>query len=247
MKEYSLCYPKSPLIPKLLEIVAGNELEDINIWNKWVKGYAHFYNPYRKVKVCKLGFCRSTSDVRMRMLESLLRNATVTFTLSVGAAVHHLQDMCSPPHVVPVMHGHDDDFEEFENKQYPSISSDCATLNKNYASVAGSTREFLFAMLNRTSIATLNTLPGSVPYMKAGKQANGTWSVLYWQNVKVDADNFGSYGSFGNSYGDTKLTINGTAITVATSVYELYKRNQIRSAIDATKMAFLFADKLKGL
>lgn len=78
----------------LSDIVTGNELEgvfrtflgvlksfphlplsflDINLWNKWVKGYAHFYNPYYPIKICKLGFCRHSADVRIRMLENDLR------------------------------------------------------------------------------------------------------------------------------------------------------------------------------
>lgn len=228
----------------LSDIVTGNKLEDINLWNKWIKGYAHFYNPYRQVKVCQLGFCRHSSDFRIRMLEASLRNGTSSWGRTVGAATHHLQDMNSPPHVVPVMHSSKDSFESYENQQFPALAPNCAALNQNYATVAASSREFLFAMLNRTSIATLKSLSASVPYSKAGNQGSGPWSALYWQNAHVDSDNFGTYGSFGNNFGDASFTVNGSAITVTQSVYELYKRNQLRTAIEATKMAFLFADKL---
>lgn len=245
MKEYTACFPKTPLASMLSDIVTGNELEDINLWNKWVKGYAHFYNPYYPIKICKLGFCRHSADVRIRMLENDLRNKTSSWGRTVGAAIHHLQDMCSPPHVVPVMHASGDGFESYKNQQFPAlVTNDCDTLKKRFNAIAP--REFLYAMLNRTAIATLKTLSGSVSYQKGGNAASGVWSTLYWQNSKVDSNNFGTYGAFDNNYGKTKFTANGESITVAQSVYELYKRSQLRAAIDATKLAFMFADKLSG-
>jgi len=244
MKEYSTCFPSTRLSGMMNDIIKGNYDEDINLWNKWIKGYAHFYNPYHQVKVCQFGFCRSSTDVRLRMLETSLVNKTSAWGKTVGALTHHLQDMNSPPHVVPVMHGSKDGFESYSNKAYPAFNPSCASLTQLYASIASASNDFLFSLLNITSKATLKTLSDRVSFNQSGILTNGTWSTLFWQNDRVDSNNFGSYGSLGNNYGHTSFSANGKSIVVSSDVYESYKLAQIRAAVDATKLVFLYSDRL---
>jgi len=244
MKEYSTCYPNTRLSAMIHDIIIGNYNEDVNVWDKWIKGYAHFYNPYRQVKVCNFGFCRSSTDVRLGILKTSLLNKTKNWAKTVGAVTHHLQDMNSPPHVVPVMHDEKDGFESYTNKDYPAANPNCANFAQLYATILAGTSDFLFAILNRTSIATLNTLTGPVSFTQNGNVTKGSWSTLFWQGARLDSNNFGSYGSLGNNYGQTSFSANGKSIIVSTTAYENYKLGQVRSAVDATKLVFLFADKL---
>lgn len=63
------------------------------------------------------------------------------------------------------MHASGDGFESYKNQQFPAlVTNDCDTLKKRFNAIAP--REFLYAMLNRTAIATLKTLSGSVSYQK---------------------------------------------------------------------------------
>jgi len=243
MKEYSTCFPKTRLSGMMSDIIKGNYDEDANLWNKWIKGYAHFYNPYHQVKVCNFGFCRSSTDVRLRILETNLLNKTGNWGNTVGAVTHHLQDMNSPPHVVPVMHDQKDGFESYANNGYPTFNPDC-NFTQLYTAIASGTKDFLFAMLNRTSIATLDSLSAPVSYSQNGTLTQGPWSTLFWQNSHVDTNNFGTYGSLGNNFGHTKFLASGRSITISGSIYEGYKLARIRAAVDATKLAFLYADKL---
>ena len=84
-------------------LVSSNVREDLNVLVKWFR-VSHFYKPTSRLK-CR----RAPSDVRVRALweEAVSAAARGRFARAydrVGRIVHHIQDMASPPHVVPVNH-----------------------------------------------------------------------------------------------------------------------------------------------
>ncbi len=97
----------------ITSMIHYNQLEDVNVVNKDVLGYSHYFNPEKPdLKICTLGvICRYNSSVRLANLEEKLTaylqsSGDQTFTDGVldilGSISHHLQDISSPPHVVPV-------------------------------------------------------------------------------------------------------------------------------------------------
>lgn len=73
-----------------------------------MQGFAHFYNPYFQVKICKLGLCRyflslhfdrfysspsKTADVRLCEIQedALDRSSDSKLAAIAGAALHHVQ------------------------------------------------------------------------------------------------------------------------------------------------------------
>ncbi len=83
--------------------------EDFNVLQKWL-GSNHYYSPsFALPKLWRL-----PSDTRVARLEGELLAATDCPCRAwdrAGHAVHHVQDMASPPHVVPIVHGLGDAFE----------------------------------------------------------------------------------------------------------------------------------------
>ena len=92
-------------------VTAANVGEDLNLPVKWGR-HSHYYRPVGEVDT---GW-RSTSEVRVEALAADLESAIQSGNASaawseLGRILHHVQDMASPPHVVPVKHGLDDPFE----------------------------------------------------------------------------------------------------------------------------------------
>jgi hypothetical protein len=88
---------------------AGNE--DWNLPRKWLLWH-HYYNPSFTVH----SLWRRPSDQRVAQLDVLIQGAFAADRpgrawLLAGLLAHHVQDMASPPHVVPVAHGLFDPFE----------------------------------------------------------------------------------------------------------------------------------------
>lgn len=85
--------------------------EDWNLVRKWTLWH-HYYNPSFTVR----SLWRRPSDARVAMLDVAITEAFGRADpgrgwLLAGLLAHHVQDMASPPHVVPVAHGLFDGFE----------------------------------------------------------------------------------------------------------------------------------------
>lgn len=86
----------------------------------------------------------------------------------------------------------------------------------------------------------------------------GNWTV-FWDPIHLDKNNFGQYGPAGNNFGAKngkvrpyfcvfdlswlllQFTANGHTYVIDPTIFEEYKRNQLRLAIDATKLAFVYS------
>ncbi len=95
-------------------LIGANLAEDLNLAVKWGR-HSHYYRPVGAVDT---GW-RSTSEVRVEGLAAELDAALEAGNIGaawgeLGRILHHVQDMASPSHVVPVKHGLDDPFESRE-------------------------------------------------------------------------------------------------------------------------------------
>jgi hypothetical protein len=83
--------------------------EDWNLARKWIR-WNHYFSPNFPVPT----LWRRPSNERVAGLEARIRGSTDRDYRLLGLAVHHVQDMASPPHVVPIVHGLGDGFESWE-------------------------------------------------------------------------------------------------------------------------------------
>jgi len=91
----------------------GNRAEDTRLDIKW-RQYSHYFRPGDPVTLQR----RSTSDARVEMLWEEAERARAVgdeeaMWTAVGGVLHHIQDMASPPHVVPIAHDLRDGFESW--------------------------------------------------------------------------------------------------------------------------------------
>eukprot|EP00697_Spironema_sp_BW2_P002597 gnl/Spiro4/13447_TR7175_c0_g1_i1.p1 gnl/Spiro4/13447_TR7175_c0_g1~~gnl/Spiro4/13447_TR7175_c0_g1_i1.p1 ORF type:complete len:276 (-),score=44.88 gnl/Spiro4/13447_TR7175_c0_g1_i1:55-882(-) len=237
LEELGRCRPEATPAQYSLRLVAENLEEDVNLWNKWVLGYSHFFNPDRAVKVCALGgvWCRYTADVRVQELqdsiaEQLGNGDNIDWSgimTSLGNAIHYLQDMCSPPHVVPVMHGMGDGFESFSTTVPESSSCEPDDFDASQS---------LIDIFKATATTTLSLLDQSLTVFSASAP-DVTLSRAFWDASSPDDNGFGVYGSQGNTFGSGSLP---------NELYVSFKQSRQRAAVDATKKAFLWLWSASG-
>ena len=91
----------------------GNRAEDTHLNVKW-RHFSHYFRPDAALVLPR----RGTSDERVVVLVAEAQAAqdagdTAALWQAVGGILHHVQDMASPPHVVPVAHDLRDGFESW--------------------------------------------------------------------------------------------------------------------------------------
>lgn len=210
-------------------MVNANAREDLNLLVKWFRA-SHFYKPG-----VALESKRATSDVRVRAmwneaLEAAARGRFARAYDRVGRVLHHIQDMASPPHVVPVNHWLTDRFEAFpmaqliddlERDDGPSVGA--LPARRAHDELAART----LAIVRRGRVAT---------------QGRALRWRDFWQE---NGGAFGRYGVVGNRFGDTKLrfrdgTPDGATLVVGVerARYVDFVRSRLADAL-AYSRAFL--------
>lgn len=204
--EYNLC-ARRPIGPAQVETLVHQNLdEDLNLIRKWGK-YSHYFHPEKSLQDLH------RLDASLRIVD-LLGDHTAE---ELGHAIHHLQDMASPPHVVPVRHGLFDGFEKFKfrpEERLPLAAVDCAALAAWRATFRGD----LLTLLDDTATETL-------------ARSRTAWASQFW--IESAGPQFGKYGVLGNAFGDTSR--------YQREVYVAFKQMQLRQGIAATKKALIWA------
>jgi hypothetical protein len=152
-------------------VARANRNEDLGLREKWVHS-SHYYDPTGAYA----GGRRQTSAARVNQLNIALDAAIEAGDADqawdvAGHLLHHIQDMASPLHVVPVPHGLRDGFE-----RQPLLLGSTAT--RKLAPVEASTAHHLLAVETRELVATPNWQP-------------------YWAPAHAG---FGDYGELGRSF-----------------------------------------------
>lgn len=182
-----------------------------------------------------------TSDVILgKRLEELQGHLTWTesnrFGDLVGRVLHHIQDMSTPSHVVPVYHGFspEDAFETYSkersDKVIPGIkasASDLLTLNDD----TRATVETLYHDAAKATLAYLyDSQDAAFTVTVDDEEREGDWG-LFWRRFgdgPVDGEypplarfpGFGRFGPLGHDFGDPDITRNGNTYAVPTEAYE---------------------------
>jgi hypothetical protein len=233
-QEFEACFPKTLTSWDRILIAQSDLFEDENIFRKDTL-YSHFYNPYKK-----LNMRRYTSDVRVANLSKDLAEPLGNDSwdswgrlIALGEMIHHLQDMATPPHVVPVMHGPFDGFERYDFKGDISSGISCAELMAMPAM-----EDEPNSLLQSTSITTLQNV---AELHFVARSTSGTLSISgsdFWKDS--GNDNFGHYGSLGNHYGAPTLTVNGVVYTPSSADYDTFKQAQMKLAVQSSLKALFW-------
>ncbi len=224
--EYNRCFPANPVTPSAeAAITAANRGEDLNVFRKWAT-YSHYFHPEKRIDMRR----KDSSERILDLVEDLRRHEGDVEEIEhdIGHVLHHIQDMASPPHVVPVNHWLTDGFESFD-VQMPSApaGSNCASVVANATSF-----EAIFA---KAAKATLQNVRQGRLSAKAGARAQLIPLTGYWEESADDR--FGEYGVFGNAFGDSRVKASGVSYAVDSKEYRAFKAAQLRLAVDATKSA----------
>nr|WP_225937890.1 hypothetical protein [Myxococcus sp. RHSTA-1-4] len=177
-------------------VLHGSTAEDINLHVKWT-GWHHFYRPEGRID----SSLRQGSDARVRVLWDEALEAARHGDLPrawdrAGHLAHHIQDMASPPHVVPVMHGAGDGFEAL------GIRDSLARLPpRRVAPLSGPDAQHALARetLDVVRTQSLSTEDG----------AEIPWSAFWAEPDSRAPGAFGAYGLVGNAFGETKVRWKG--------------------------------------
>ncbi|HEX8436984.1 hypothetical protein [Archangium sp.] len=207
-------------------VVEGSRAEDLNLPVKWT-GYHHFFHPGTSLD----SSFRKDSGARVRVLwaeaEEAARNGDLSRAFDrVGHLVHHIQDMAVPMHVVPVMHGLSDRFEQHAARQaLLSVGRELAPLSGEEAQLA----------LARETLEVVRT--GSLP-VEGGAIP---WSAFWAEPTTRGPGAFGAYGVAGNAFDSTEVRWQGRTWKADPSAYEDFVDARVESAVAYSRAFLLWA------
>lgn len=129
---------------------ASAAAEDWNLPRKWTRWH-HYHSPSFDVH----SFGRHPSHERVETLDARLRAAVAEGNTTrawqyAGFIAHHLQDMASPPHVVPVAHGLNDGFESWPFEAAIAATTTAPPPNSDWTPMSGQ------ASLSSATLAALD-------------------------------------------------------------------------------------------
>jgi hypothetical protein len=150
----------------------------------------------------------------------------------VGRILHHIQDMSTPAHVVPVYHGPWLQ-DSFENYSVSRSASELETIDidaQEYAAICSEDANDIMSIYTKAAEETLRYLY-AVPTngLTIGNNEKYGWE-LFWRRCIDNHDNcttlpyakvsgFGCYGPLGDKYGATTVELDGVKRQIDPAAY----------------------------
>ncbi len=216
-----------PLLAEYRDAVLhGATSEDLNLHVKWA-GWHHFYSPEWPLDTA----LRQGSEARVRELWDEALEAASHGDLArafdrAGHLAHHLQDMASPPHVVPVNHG---PFDRFE--RYGAQASLKRAPPRQVEPLSG--LEAQRALASETLAAVRHES------LQAGQGAAIPWASFWTEPAEHHPGAFGGYGAeTGNAFGQPVVRWRGRNHPVSAEAYATFMDARVAGALAYTR-AFL--------
>ncbi len=214
---YQRCYAVRFTATEVKSLVAGNASEDFNLVVKWLKN-SHYYHPDKWVRT----LYRDDAGYRVRYLtEKLLAGRQPRLHL-LGKIMHFVQDVSSPSHVVPIVHGLSDGFEKFKLPAAVPRNLPCPPTSAAPPQV----------VLKREALSTLASIRGTAEATRDGEPYQFSWTLFWSEGL---GSRFGHYGFFGNNFGTTQpIEVLGHTYRFPLAVFQTYKIARAQQAIVAT-------------
>ena len=224
------------------EIIQGSEDEDIK--DLILRGTNwHFFRSNKKIPHVKYLFCKLTSeDIFLKRIQKMEQEYYIRYNFA-GRVLHHIQDMCTPSHVIPVYHGPkfpvylqkgmiEDNFENFIERHDHRIS---ATLLESPPSIEG------LASLEQLYKETAHTMLHNILQVETNKPYDRFWR--YHSDQEFDKiKGFGVYGEFEKYFKEGAIPIDDSVDISMLNLLEIQDR-VLKEAIIATCKGLLLIDK----
>ncbi|GEN08948.1 hypothetical protein MFU01_39850 [Myxococcus fulvus] len=201
-------------------VLHGATAEDLNLHVKWT-GWHHYFRPEGRVDSGP----RDGSAARVRKLWAEALDAARGGDLArawdrAGHLAHHIQDVASPPHVVPVSHGLADGFEGWGLRDVLERLPP-----REVAPMSGPDAQLALA---RETLEVVRT--------QSLRAEDGT--LLAWRTFWVEPDAalpgaFGVYGDSGNAFGQVK--------GVSPEAFDVFMADRAAAAIAYTQSFLTWA------
>ncbi|MFP2931969.1 hypothetical protein ACLESO_43750 [Pyxidicoccus sp. 3LG] len=206
-------------------VLHGATAEDLNLHVKWT-GWHHFYRPEgRLASALRRGSDDRVRDLWDEALEAARHGDLARAWDRAGHLAHHIEDMASPPHVVPVMHGLSDRFESHGIRDAltrlpPDAVAPLSGVDAHHALA----RETLEAVRSQSLTAVDGTV---IP-----------WSAFWTEPDSRSPGAFGVYGPVGNLFGGAEVRWKGRPCRVDAAGVSAFMDARVASAV-AYSRAFL--------
>lgn len=209
----------------------------------------HFYNNGGKIgHYWRLVFFRcngSNEEIfkkRVEKLQKLIEEKASTEDIyaAAGRVAHHIQDMSSPPHVLPIYHTDEDRFDKYEPATVPNLATNaiCNSLQGNIVTPN--------ELLESAAQATLAAVAAPVVFSGGEKIESETWAKFWGGGSDKKYKGFSIYGAYGNTYGVRILNADSAnrAKYDQTIFDNFFNERRNRAVIDTVQL-LRYVDKLE--
>jgi hypothetical protein len=213
----------------------------------------------RKVMGMSLGAVDPTSRVLCheradQLAKECLRGPRRRFFRLLGRVLHHVQDMSTPPHVVPVYHDpfSRDSYESYSmsntKERLETVEMSSADFSDLEAQLTGS-----FELYDEAARATLDYIyerPSSCASVLVNGKVKEVRYDEFWKRcsqhqlgptVKGGAG-FGCYGSLGRHFGQTRFEHTGCKYEVDAAVFKELHADLVQKAVRDSLKVLMFAE-----
>jgi hypothetical protein len=232
----------------------------------------HFFRENEKLKPKRIQFfpfppcCTiypTSEHILRRRIEQLRReiarkNEAKTFSLT-GRILHHVQDMTTPAHVVPVFHGGcvRDSFEEFSGDNIENYLDEALVSRADCDGIAGEAHAGLTHIYKNAARSTLQHLCD--PESRFDVIVNGETRRIGWDSfwerygfprsersgkAFCFFDGFGRYGVLGKHFGEEEVRTPLGNYVIPVEVYETFFRCTLKKILLDSLRTFFCVDRL---
>lgn len=196
----------------------------------------HFYDNngtigrYRKFILNCYGSNKNIFSIRLNELKLQIKNSSpAKFTgETAGRIAHHIQDMVSPSHVLPIYHTIDDRFDS-----YPPVS-DRIIRSISPLPSAEMDETFPFRLLNEAAIETINAVNNNVIFDGDITLPGETWQNFWGDQPDKRLRGFVKYGIYGNKFGDARPCIGSAAVSYTKSTFDHFYMGRFNCGVRFT-------------
>ena len=202
----------------------------------------HFYDPGSRLGHTWWG-ARKANTIRFANLAEKVaksdgKDPSETYELA-GRLVHHIQDMSSPPHTVPVYHTTKDMFDKYATNKIVDVKLTSIQLDSAKSEQRDFNIEILKKLLKDAAEKTISRVGESVVH--DGRKIADDWTE-FWRKYELigvecrcePCDDFGCYGK--NIFG--RETVYFTK-----AVYDKFYEEQVACAIEDTLRLLILLHK----
>ncbi|MEN9723602.1 MAG: hypothetical protein RJB38_1588 [Pseudomonadota bacterium] len=213
-------------------IIQSNQREDVNLVRKWTR-YSHFYNPERPFRSRRLNSHDRIVDLEQQLTTCTSTEDVESCRVLLGKALHHVQDMASPPHVFPVNHLWTDGFEKLKVRISDSSAfSSCDSLLSD--ALRSSVAEIHQAVAENTWSVTNRGYLKAIRQESSGSKPVRISMLSFW--YPGASGHWGQYGTFGNSFGIEHLDTPLGKLWISRLEYTEFKQSRLQAALRASQL-----------